>query len=108
METASWARWLPLHNITRMLISQILDKSQPIDDKQQMAPKRETLSQSVRRLVRDCGMTQYELCHASGVDKAAMSRFMAGKSGLTLQSLDRLAVVLGWRIVAGRAKPKRR
>jgi transcriptional regulator with XRE-family HTH domain len=61
-------------------------------------------------------MTDYEVCRLTGLDKAALSRFRSGKCGLTLRSLDRLAEVLGWELVArkatlaasGRTKNKRR
>ena len=64
-----------------------------------MKAKREKPSDVVRRAVNAAGVTRYRLCKASGVDKGTMSRFMAGKGGLPIESLDALAPVLGLRIV---------
>jgi hypothetical protein len=41
-----------------------------------------------------------------GIDQAAMSRFMAGKAGLTTASVDALADVLGLDVVVA-GKPRR-
>ena len=54
-----------------------------------------TITDQLRRAIRASGKSRYWLSGESGVDKAALSRFMAGKATLTLPSLDRLAEVLG-------------
>jgi len=58
------------------------------------------LTDQVRRAIRKSGLTQYRIAKESGIDSAAMSRFMAGKTSLTLTSLDRMADVLGLNVVA--------
>ena len=70
-----------------------------------MSKQRSLLTGQVRRAIADSGLSRYAISKASGVDQAALSRFMAGKVGLTLTSLDALADVLNLRIVVG--KPKR-
>jgi len=50
-------------------------------------------------------MTRYELAQKSGVAEAVLSRFMAGKRGMTTDTLDRLAPVLGLRITANPKPP---
>ena len=64
-----------------------------------MAEQPTRLSDQVRAAIRDSGLSRYAICKAAGIDQAAMSRFMAGKTNLTLTSVDALAVVLGLEIV---------
>lgn len=73
-----------------------------------MKRKRLTLNDKVRRAVDASGMSRYAICKTSGVEQAAMSRFMAGKRGLTLTTLDALADVLGLDLVVHKPPPKRR
>jgi transcriptional regulator with XRE-family HTH domain len=49
---------------------------------------------SVREAVRTSGMSRYYLAQQSGVDEAALSRFVRG-AGLSMESLDSIAEVLG-------------
>ncbi|MCL4190692.1 MAG: helix-turn-helix domain-containing protein [Thermoguttaceae bacterium] len=73
-----------------------------------MSKKRPTPpSEQLREIIRDCGMTRYELACRSGVQQSALSRFMAGTVGLSLESLDRLAPVLGLSIVRKRQRAKK-
>lgn len=67
--------------------------------------KRETFSEQLRRMMVESGLSQYEIARRSGVDKAALSRFTHGQSGLTTGTLDRLAEALGLELVA-RRRPK--
>ena len=46
-------------------------------------------------------MSKYRISELIGLDKSVMSRFMAGKSGLSVETLDRLGEVLKLRVVAG-------
>jgi len=52
-----------------------------------------TITDQIRRAIRDCGLTRYRLAQESGVEEASLSRFMAG-SGITTTTLDALAGVL--------------
>ena len=70
-----------------------------------MSKKRLKLSEQVRRAVDASSLSRYAICKAAGVDKAVVSRFMAGKVGLSIPTLDALANVLGLNIVAGGAAP---
>lgn len=72
-----------------------------------MKPKKpQTLSDQLRRIIADCGMSRYEIAKRSGVPEAALSRFFNGKTGLTTDTLDRLAPALGLHLVADAdAKP---
>lgn len=55
------------------------------------------------------GVTRYRISKETGVEQAALSRFVRGRQGLDLSSVDRLATYLGLRLVAdGAASPDRK
>ena len=62
--------------------------------------KRVKLSEQVRRAVDESGMSRYAICKAIGMHESVMSRFMTGKGGLQMDSLDALADLLGLDVVA--------
>ncbi len=62
-------------------------------------------TQQLQQIILQCGMTRYELAQKSGVAEAVLSRFMAGKRGMTTDTLDRQAPVLGLRITANPKPP---
>ena len=66
-----------------------------------MTETRVKLSDQVRREVDRSGLSRYRVCKLAGIDEASFSRFMAGKVGLSLPTLDALADVLGLDVVAG-------
>lgn len=72
-----------------------------------MSKKRTSVTDQVRRAILTSGMSRYAICKASGVEQAALSRFMAGKTSLTLTTLDRMADVLGLDLVVRKPKRKR-
>ena len=55
----------------------------------------------MRHEVDRSGLSRYRICRLAGIDQASFSRFMAGKVGLSLPTLDALADVLGLDVVAG-------
>jgi transcriptional regulator with XRE-family HTH domain len=61
------------------------------------------LSDQVRRAVDRSGLSRYRICKLAGIDEGSFSRFMAGKVGLSLPTLDALADVLNLDVVAGAA-----
>jgi len=65
-----------------------------------MSKRRQKVTDAVRRAIQESGVSRYRICGAAGIDKASISRFMAGKTGLTLATLDALADVLGLAVVA--------
>ena len=52
------------------------------------------ISEQLRAAVDASGMSRYSICQLTGIHQSVMSRFMAGKIGLSLASIDLLADVL--------------
>ncbi|MGO9916228.1 MAG: hypothetical protein ACLQIB_16210 [Isosphaeraceae bacterium] len=52
-------------------------------------------SSLLRQAVLDSGQTRYALAFKCGVDQAVLCRFVAGKSGLNLATVDKLVEGLG-------------
>ncbi|HEY1378992.1 MAG TPA: helix-turn-helix transcriptional regulator [Gemmataceae bacterium] len=65
-----------------------------------MAERRVKLSDQVRRAVDASGLSRYRISKEIGVAESTMSRFMAGRTGLSMEYLDRLADLLGLNITA--------
>ena len=59
----------------------------------------------MRDAIRASGLTQHELCKQTGIDQGLMSRFMHGKSMLSLRAVDRVAAVLDWHICCSAIHP---
>lgn len=58
------------------------------------------MSEQLRNLIVESGYSQYAIYTACGIDKGAMSRFMSGKVGLGMATLDRISVFLGVELTA--------
>ena len=56
-------------------------------------------SDQIRDAIIASELSRYAICKAIGLSQSAMSRFMAGKSGLSLDALDRLAEHIGLEVV---------
>lgn len=69
-----------------------------------MGKKQETLTDEIREAVDASGMSRYRICKELGIAESILSRFMSGKAGLSLRTLDRLAKLLDLHLAA----PKRR
>ena len=69
--------------------------------------RRTSLSDQIRKAVDQSGMSRYRICQEAGIDQPSMSRFMAGKGGLSVERLDMLAAVLDLRIVAGKSRQRK-
>jgi len=65
-------------------------------------------SDQVRKAIRTCGLTRYRIAKDTGVSESALSRFMAGKGNLNLDTLDRLAELLGLSLTVRDAKRSKR
>lgn len=62
-------------------------------------------SDQIRKAVDDSGDSRYAICKAIGIDQGQLSRFMAGKMGLSMVKLDDLAEYLELDIIV---RPKRK
>ena len=62
--------------------------------------QRTKLSDQIRQAIDASGVSRYAICKQIGLDQALLSRFMQGRSGLSVQTLDALADVLGLDLVA--------
>lgn len=63
------------------------------------------LSDQLRDAINASGMTRYALCKAIQLDQATLSRFMSGKSGLSVPVIDRIGELLDLNLVQ-KAVPK--
>ena len=72
-----------------------------------MGRKRIKLSDAIRQAVRDSELSRAAICRAAKIDEGLLSHFMAGRKGLSVASLDRLADVLELQVVS-RAKSGRK
>ena len=61
--------------------------------------KRRTVSDQLRRAIEGSGLTRYQIAKVTGVSQSMLSRFMAGQSGLSTTSLDKLSELLDLEIV---------
>ncbi len=65
-----------------------------------MAVRRTKLSDEVRAAVDASGLSRYRIAKELEISESTMSRFMSGRTGLSMEYLDRLAELLGLHIVA--------
>ncbi len=56
-------------------------------------------SDQIRDAVNGSGLSRYAICKAIGFNQGAMSRFMSGRGGMSLDTLDRLAKLLEMTVV---------
>ncbi len=58
-----------------------------------------SISQQLRDAVDASAISRYRICKKIDLDEGTMSRFMNGKCGLQLSTIDRLGELLGLSIV---------
>ena len=64
------------------------------------------VTDQLRRLVRESGVTCYQIAKATGVSNAALSRFLSGERGLSCEAMDALGEYFGWQVIAKGHKPE--
>ena len=64
--------------------------------------------EQLRSAIRESEMSLGAIAQSTAIDKAVLSRFMNGKSGLSVTSIDRLCTVLGLRLVSETELSKQR
>ena len=65
------------------------------------------LSDQLRLLIEDCGVSRYRIAQDTGLDQATLSKFMLGQRGLSMQALDTLGVYLDL-VITTRHPPRTR
>ena len=66
------------------------------------------LSDQIRRAIETCGKTRYQIAKETGVDAATLCRFLQGKHGLSMETLDRIGECIGMQVVVDDPRKKRR
>jgi hypothetical protein len=64
------------------------------------------LSDQLRQAIDASVMSRYAVCKALNLDQGLMSRFMAGKAGLSVETIDKLGELLGLQLVTTK-KPEK-
>lgn len=68
---------------------------------------RKPLSEELREAVERSGLSRYSIWQQTGIDQGTLCKFMAGDRGLSIESIDKLAELLGLHICTADAKPRR-
>jgi ribosome-binding protein aMBF1 (putative translation factor) len=71
-----------------------------------MATQADKLSDQLRKAIDASGMSRYAIAKAIRLDQSVLSRFMAGKCGLAVETIDNMGELLGLRIVADKKPSK--
>ena len=66
--------------------------------KRQKPPK--TISEQLRRFIKDSGLSTYQLERETGVHNSVLSRFLRDERGLRIETVDALAEFLKLRLVS--------
>ena len=62
------------------------------------------ISEQIRREIETCGISCYRIAIDTGVDTAALSRFLSRERGLSMEALDSLAEYFGYRLTKRKGK----
>lgn len=65
-----------------------------------MTERTPRVSDDLRKAIRSSPISRYRIFKLTGIDQAALSRFLNKRSGISLETVDRLAAVLRLRLVA--------
>lgn len=63
-----------------------------------MGKRRAKFGDQVRRAIRDSGLSLYRVSMETGISQSMLSRFMAGKMGISLDSLDKIGDLIGLKV----------
>ena len=61
--------------------------------------KRSTLSEQLKELIDDSGLSRYRISMESGVAQSTLSSFMSGRRSMSLENIDRIGEVLGLELI---------
>jgi hypothetical protein len=68
--------------------------------------QRLSLSDELRQAIERSDVSRYSIWQQTGIDQGSLSKFMDGERGLGIESIDKLADLLGLHIVA-KPEPRR-
>lgn len=66
----------------------------------------ENLSDQLRRIIDDSGISRYAICKDCEIDQSAICRFMSGERGLSTENLDKIGRFLDLHLTMGKSKTK--
>jgi predicted XRE-type DNA-binding protein len=69
--------------------------------------QRLSLSDELRQAIEQSGVSRYSIWQQTGIDQGSLSKFMDGERGLGMESIDKLADLLGLHICTADAKSRR-
>ena len=69
--------------------------------------QRLSLSDELRQAVERSGVSRYGIWQQTGIDQGSLSKFMDGERGLGMESIDKLADLLGLHICSADAERRR-
>jgi len=61
------------------------------------------LSEQIRKIIEHAPVSRHRLCQLTGINTGNLTEFMAGNRGLSMESLDALANVLGLQVKVNKA-----
>ena len=62
----------------------------------------------LREVLKREGITPYRLWKELGIDQSVMSKFLRGKGGISLKTMERIADHLGYELTLVKRQPSRR
>jgi DNA transposition AAA+ family ATPase len=69
--------------------------------------QRLSLSDELRQAIERSGVSRYSIWQQTGIDQGSLSKFMDGERGLSIESIDTIAELLGLHICTADAKSRR-
>jgi len=73
-----------------------------------MAKKKSAkLTDQLRAAVVESGLTLGQITRDTGIDKSALSRFVNGERGVSMEALDKVGEYLGLRIVGDKPRARK-
>lgn len=86
-----------------MILGRVVDNA-PTKDYNSGMPKKLPFSEMLRLTIEQSEISRSKICRQTGIDKGALSHFVHGHRGLSLDSVDKLVDCLGLEITT-RTKP---
>lgn len=61
-----------------------------------------TVSDQLKDAILNCGQTRYRIAQETGITEATLSKFIHGRHGLSLETVDTLGEYLGLQLVVSK------